>query len=160
MPPSDDERQRQALVLSGLRAHALKQADNPKDWQLTPVASRIGVSASQLSRYESGQTILPTTYYRAIADTYGITRTELARALGILDDESVVTPEDESWSLEDHLRSAGVSHELIVRALDMGWGESVALQKRIADSIISIDRERRAIGASDDTYQMRQRAQA
>lgn len=76
IPVSEVERERQRVVLGDLLERA--------GLRLTPAAARIGVSASQLSRYLSGETILPTPYYSAVATAFGISASELARRLGLV----------------------------------------------------------------------------
>lgn len=76
VPVSPEERERQRTVLGALFAAS--------PLKLTPAAASIGVSASQLSRYLSGDTILPTPTYEAVARTFGLPRDELAlRLLGL-----------------------------------------------------------------------------
>lgn len=80
LPVPEEDRRRQRDVLTDLRSSVhLKPAE---------AAAAIGVSVTQLGRYESGSTILPTPYYRAVAYAYGITVAELTRRLGLLDDEA------------------------------------------------------------------------
>lgn len=78
MPISEADQERQRSVLPKLREAA--------GMTPTKAAGLIGVSYSQLLRYESGETILPTNYYQAIADTYGIRKSDLSVALGLVDD--------------------------------------------------------------------------
>lgn len=81
MPISEAERERQGEVLTRLREDA---GLGP-----TKAAGLIGVSYSQLLRYEDGGTILPTSYYQAVAEAYGIRKSELSVKLGLVDEETV-----------------------------------------------------------------------
>lgn len=100
-PVSDEERARQREVLDTLVRHSRLK--------LTPIAARVGVSASQMSRYISGETILPTPYYRTVADAFGISVSELTRRLGLVVAEpaglraelTAVLGADEGSALED-----------------------------------------------------------
>lgn len=89
--PEESDRQRQARVLGALRAKMRRNAANPKEWDVTPTAASIGVSATQWTRYESGQTILPPPAYAAVARAFGIERDELVRLL-LLDDQPPAPP--------------------------------------------------------------------
>jgi transcriptional regulator with XRE-family HTH domain len=77
MPITEAEKERQQEVLTKLREDA--------GLSPTKAAGLIGVSYSQLLRYESGETILPTNYYRAVATAYGITKAALSFQLGLVD---------------------------------------------------------------------------
>lgn len=92
--PTQTDRDRQKAALTRLRQERFEAAKQSGDkaqkrfWELTSVASRIGVSASSLQRYESGKTMLPSTHYQPVAEVYGITRAQLIRELGLLDDDT------------------------------------------------------------------------
>jgi hypothetical protein len=49
------------------------------------VVAELGVSAGQLTRYEDGQTILPTMLLRPVAALYGLNMADLLGRLGLLD---------------------------------------------------------------------------
>src|SRR5690349_20576754 len=90
IPTTPGERKLQARVLTGLRTERQSQAANRRDWDLTRVAAKIGVSASSLSRYESGDVILPTNYLRLVAEAYGVPVGNLLAHLGLVDEPGAV----------------------------------------------------------------------
>lgn len=79
IPPTDLERQLQSVVMKKLRDRA--------GLEVTPAAAAVGISASQLTRYESGENMLPTNYIRLVARAYHVTQGELIAALGLLDED-------------------------------------------------------------------------
>ena len=87
IPVSDEQRQRQREVMEQLWRDSAFTT-------LTPAAARVGVSVSQLSRYISGETVIPTQYYQAVADTFGIAYAELVRRLLPVDDDA---PNEGDW---------------------------------------------------------------
>lgn len=119
IPVSAEDRARQSRVLKALR--------KASGLNLTPAAAQIGVSASQLSRYESGETILPTPYFQSVARTYGISRADLAERLGLLDDEG--------WSMADALRGH-IPEADILGFIEKWQHESIQNQRAIVRAII------------------------
>lgn len=79
VPPTELQRERQRRALGDLR--------DASGLDLTPLAARVGVSASQMSRYIQGDTILPQQMYDVVAAAFGISRVELIIDLGLLDDD-------------------------------------------------------------------------
>ena len=96
IPVSDEQRQRQREVMEQLWRDSAFTT-------LTPAAARIGVSVSQLSRYISAETVIPTQYYQAVADTFGLTYADLVRRLLPVED---VEPADADWDFLAELRRA------------------------------------------------------
>lgn len=122
--PSDEDRSVQAQVLSSLRMERLNAAkargdrEEERRWQLTATAARIGVSASNLGRYETGETILPSPYYRAVAEVYGLTRGQLVSMLGLTDDP----PFDREAALAEIDELARLIPEPSISLADVGSG--------------------------------------
>lgn len=79
IPATATQRERQS--------QALGELFEKSGMALTPAAAAVGVSASQFSRYLSGETILPTPYYDRVAQAFKISRADLVIRLGLLDDE-------------------------------------------------------------------------
>jgi transcriptional regulator with XRE-family HTH domain len=78
-PGFDGERQREAL-------QALQKAAG---LEATAVAQAVGLSYPQYNRYLWGRVPLRTDQISAFAAAYKVSRAELTRALGLLDDEPV-----------------------------------------------------------------------
>jgi transcriptional regulator with XRE-family HTH domain len=144
IPSTPQERETQARVLSELRASKRERADNPREWDLTRAAARIGVSASSLSRYESGDTILPTNYLRLVARAYGVPLSELLERLGLLDDDEAST---DTWDMAAYLRGR-VPEDTIAKLVEKHKDEPLASQKFAADGALRMTQraQRRATG--------------
>jgi transcriptional regulator with XRE-family HTH domain len=93
IPVTDEQRANQRK--------ALKALWDASGMDLTPLASKIGVSASTLSRYLSAETILPSPYYQPFAHAFGITRSDLIARLGLLD---AVISDGPDYDFLDELR--------------------------------------------------------
>jgi transcriptional regulator with XRE-family HTH domain len=109
IPVGDDQRQRQRDVLT-----ALWKAKQAEYRQLTQAAARIGVSTSQLTRYLSGETVLPSPYYQAVADAFGIDYAELVRRL-LPVEEAATAEEADAFRSELHAlipQSPGYAEDL------------------------------------------------
>jgi len=77
--PTDEQRQRQAVVLVGLCKRS--------GLTMTQVAASIGISTGQLCRYETGHTILTVSYLPRMAETYGVSLSRLSQELGLVTEE-------------------------------------------------------------------------
>lgn len=97
IPPTQAERDRQGSVLRALR--------DAKGWGQTKAGAKIGISASQVSRYESGENMLPTNYIGLVAKAYGIEKGDLTTRLGLMDDDLQVV---ESYDPKAELDASGV----------------------------------------------------
>lgn len=102
-------------MLSRLRQQRKDESPDPRAWDLTRAAARIGISASSLVRYEKGDVILPISYLRPIAVAYGVSARQLAADLGLLD-EAVLDEADRDYTVEqfcEHLVGAGLPADVV-----------------------------------------------
>lgn len=137
VPWTQADRDRQSRTLRRLRASTgLEQ---------TPAASALGVSTSQLSRYEAGQTPLPLNLVGPVADLYGADRHDVLRSLGLLDTEAVAHPgheqptqvgkslPDSGWDFRAELLAlAPADNPFVVDALALGAGQDEDTQRFLA----------------------------
>jgi transcriptional regulator with XRE-family HTH domain len=134
IPVSDDQRRRQRDVLT-----ALWKAKASEYRQLTQAAARIGVSTSQLTRYLSGETVLPTPYYQAVADAFGIEYAELVRRL-LPVGEAATAEEADAFRAELHAlipQSPGYAEDLFREHAD----DSRAGQRAVLRFVARLSRE-------------------
>lgn len=91
--PFDGQRQRDALTELQKRAGL----------EATAAAQAVNLSYPQYNRYLWGRVPLRTDQIRTFAAAYGVSKADLTRALGLLDDEVTESPYDMAADLRGHI---------------------------------------------------------
>jgi transcriptional regulator with XRE-family HTH domain len=132
IPISDDYRRRQSAVLARLRTEA--------DLNPTEAGARVGVSYSQWLRYESGETPVPPAYFDAISRGFGVSKTELTIAFGLLSDVA----DEADWDPKAVMLAEGISKERAVQILGDIHGLGLDTQQAVVAAQVMLHRERAA----------------
>ena len=133
--PTEAERTRQSGVLQAL----VGTTDR------TQLAAAAGLSYSQLSRYISGETLMPSVYYGPLAKALGIARDAFIRQLLVVDEPDIWTVEQ----FRQHLEHAGLPNATVDDLAAIAAEQPALGRRSLAEGYVRLWQRRRTKCAHD-----------
>lgn len=128
--PTEAERARQRDVLQRLVGNTDR----------TQIAATAGLSYSQLSRYISGETLLPSVYYGPLAQALAIDRDAfISQVLGMADPDDQFTVDD----FREHLEAAGLPGDIVSDLVAIAAEEPSLGRRSLAEGYVRLWQRRR-----------------